>query len=82
MLIRPKLRTKRIQRPKRYLPRQTEPPQLDSMHIKNIKPMRKQTKLSLSLIVKILVGKLTYASSPRAIKITDPTARLKRRLKI
>ena len=67
---------------KKFLRNQTEHPKLGSMPTKNIKLMKKQTKLFLSSIVKISDGKQMYASFPKVMLSMDPTVRLKRRHKI
>ena len=54
----------------------------DSMPIKSIKPLPRQTKQSALLTARTLAGKLTYANFQRTIMIMESIAKLRKMHKI
>lgn len=78
--LKPKL--KRALRHKSKMLFQTGHQLPDSMLIRNIKPLPRQTKQSASLTARTLAGKLTYASFQKTIMIMESIAKLRKMLKI
>lgn len=82
MLIRLKWRLKRAVQYKNKMLYQTGHQLPDSMLIRNIKPLPRQTKQSALLTARTLAGKLTYVSFQKTIMIMESIAKLRKMLKI